>query len=68
MGIDGEYRGEIFQGVVFLHKNKIKCEIFNEKKSLLTKIISSVNLNLDGMGIKDKKFVYYGEFTGKSVF
>ena len=30
---------------IFLHKNKLKSEIFNENKSLLTKIFSSVNLN-----------------------
>ena len=32
-------------GVQLLHKNKLKSEIFNEKKSLLTKMFSSVNLN-----------------------
>ena len=32
-------------GVQFLHKDKRKSEIFNENKSLLTKIFSSVNLN-----------------------
>ena len=29
----------------FLHKDKLKSEIFNENKSLLTKMFSSVNLN-----------------------
>ena len=32
-------------GVQFLHKDKLKSEIFNENKSLLTKIFCSVNLN-----------------------
>ena len=32
-------------GVQFLHKDKLKSEIFNENKSLLTKMFSSVNLN-----------------------
>ena len=32
-------------GVQFLHKDKLKSEIFNENKCLLTKIFSSVNLN-----------------------
>ena len=51
----------------YLHKSKLKSEIFNERKSLLTKIFSSVNSDSefsyflkDGMGIKDKKLVYYG--------
>ena len=34
-----------FKGVQFLHKSKLKPEIFNEKKSLLTKIFPSVNVN-----------------------
>ena len=29
----------------FLHKDKLKSDIFNENKSLLTKIFSSVNSN-----------------------
>ena len=33
-------------GVQFLDKSKLKSEIFNEKKSVLTKIFSSANLNL----------------------
>ena len=49
MGVAGEDRVEIFQdrgeGVQFLHKNKLKSEIFNEKKSLLTEIFSSDNFN-----------------------
>ena len=48
MGIAGEDRGEIFQyggGVQFLHKDKLKSELFNENKSLLTKHFSSINLN-----------------------
>ena len=48
MGIAGKDRGEIFQygcGVQFLHKDKLKSELFNENKSLLTKHFSSVNLN-----------------------
>ena len=32
-------------GVDFLHKDELKSEIFNENKSLLTKMFSSVNLN-----------------------
>ena len=32
-------------GVQLLHKDKLKSEIFNENKSLLTKMFSSVNLN-----------------------
>ena len=35
-----------FRGVQFLDKSKLKSEIFNEKKSVLTKIFSSVTLNL----------------------
>ena len=50
MGVAGEDRGEIFQdggwrGVQFLHKDKLKSEIFNENKCLLIKMFSSVNLN-----------------------
>ena len=48
MGIAGKDRGEIFQyggGVQFLHKDKLKSELFNENKSLLTKHFSSINLN-----------------------
>ena len=49
MGVTGEDVDEIFQGVVvqFLHKNKIKSDIFNEKISFLTKMFSSFNLNSD---------------------
>ena len=50
-----------------LHKNKLKSEISNEKKSLLAKMFSSVNLNSEfsyfekmGWGLKLNKFVYYG--------
>ena len=32
-------------GVQFLHEDKLKSEIFNKNKGLLTKILSSVNLN-----------------------
>ena len=32
-------------GMQFLHKDELKSEIFNENKSLLTKMFSSVNLN-----------------------
>ena len=49
MGVAGQDRGKIFQdggeGVQFLHPDKLKSEIFNENKSLLTKMFSSVNLN-----------------------
>ena len=49
MEVAGEDGSEIFQdgggGVQFLHKDKLKSEIFNENKSLLTKMFSSVNLN-----------------------
>ena len=31
--------------VQFLHKNKLTSGMFNDKKCLLTKIFSSVNLN-----------------------
>ena len=49
MGVTGEDVDEIFQGVVvqFLHKNKIKSDIFNENISFLTKMFSSFNLNSD---------------------
>ena len=50
-----------------LYKNKLKSEISNEKKSLLAKMFSSVNLNSEfsyfvkmGWGLRLKKFVYYG--------
>ena len=49
MRVAGEDRGDIFHDgggrVQFLHKDKIKSEIFNEIKSLLTRMFSSVNLN-----------------------
>ena len=56
VGVAGEDGGEIFQDggeggegggglVQFLQKNKLKSEIFNKNKSLLTKMFSSVNLN-----------------------
>ena len=48
MGLATKDRVEIFQdgggGVQFLHKDKLKPEIFNENKSSLTKIFCSVNL------------------------
>ena len=51
MGLATKDRVEIFQdggggaGVQFLHKDKLKPEIFNENKSSLTKIFCSANLN-----------------------
>ena len=49
MRVAGEDRGDIFQDgggrVQFVHKDKLKSEIFNEIKSLLTKMFSTVNLN-----------------------
>ena len=51
----------------FLHKSKLKPEIFNKKKKLLRKMFSSVNLNLEfsyfykmGWELRIKKLVYYG--------
>ena len=48
MGVAGEDGGVIFSGrlvVQFLHENKLNSEIFNEKKSLLTRMFSSARLN-----------------------
>ena len=44
MGVTFFMEGERGLGVQFLHKSKLKSEIFKEKKSL-TKIVSAVNLN-----------------------
>ena len=47
MGV-AEEDGGVFSGglvVQFLHENKLNSEICNEKKSLLTKMFSSVRLN-----------------------
>ena len=59
----------------FLHKNKLKSEIFNKKKSLSTKIFSSVNLNSEFSVFKKmqwvlmiKKFVYYGDSLKNLIF
>ena len=38
----------------FLHKNKLKPEIFNENKRLLTKMY------MMGWGIRIKEIAYYG--------
>ena len=43
MGVAGEDGGEISQGECSFYIKK--SEIYNKKKSLLTKIFSSVNLN-----------------------
>ena len=50
----------------FLHKDKLKSEIFNKNKSLLTKMFSSVNLNSEfsyfykmGWRLRVKEIVYY---------
>ena len=51
----------------FLHKDKLKSEIFSENISLLSKMFSSVNLK-DGMGIKDKRNCILWGFTEKSDF
>ena len=53
--------------VQFLHKDKLKSEIFSENISLLSKMFSSVNLK-DGMGIKDKRNCILWGFTEKSDF
>ena len=59
--------GEVFQDgggrlVQFLPKVKLKSDMFNENKSLLIKMSSSVNLNSElrglGMGIKNEKKLY----------
>ena len=59
----------------YLHKSKLKSEIFNERKSLLTKNFSSVNSDSefsyflkDGMGIKDKKTCILWAFTENLIF
>ena len=66
-----------FSGVVvqFLHKNKLKSEIFNKKKRLSTKMFSSVNLNSEFGVFKKmqwvlmiKKFVYYGASLKNLIF
>ena len=51
----------------FLHKDKLKSEIFSENISLLSKMFSSVNLK-DGMEIKDKRNCILWGFTEKSDF
>ena len=33
-GVAGKERGNFFQGIAILQKNKLKSEIFNNKKSL----------------------------------
>ena len=47
MGVPGEAGGRSFRmevgGVQFLHRDKLKSEIFNENKSLLIKMFYSVN-------------------------
>ena len=59
----------------YLHKSKLKSEIFNERKSLLTKIFSSVNSDSefsyflkDGVGIKDKKTCILWGLTENLIF
>ena len=59
----------------YLHKSKLKSEIFNERKSLLIKIFSSVSSDSefsyflkDGMGIKDKKTCILWGFTENLIF
>ena len=46
-GCWGRWRCDFPGGLVvqFLHENKLNSEIFNENKSLLTKMFSSVSLN-----------------------
>ena len=66
MRVAGEDRGEVFQdggdGVQFLHKNKLKPEIFNENKSLLTKMY------MMGWGIRIKEIAYYGGSLKNLIF
>ena len=85
--IDGvaEKKGGLFfqGGSSFFIKNKLKSEIFNDQKSLLTKIILfsliTQNLNWEILtknlitfkrwhGVKDKKILILWEFTEKSNF
>ena len=56
-------------------KDKLKSEIFNENKNLLTKIFSSVNLNSEfsyfykmGWGLKIKEIAYYGGSLKNLIF
>ena len=78
MGVAGKDWGEIFQwgawGAVF-NENKLKSEIFNEKKCLLTKMFSSVSLNPEfnyfkkmGWGLRIKKIYILWGFIEKSDF
>ena len=65
-----EKGGDLFQGLQFLHINKLKSEIFNDKKGLNTKmffLVITKNLNWEILiknlvnfkrwdGVKDEKF------------
>ena len=66
-------------GCSFYIENKLKSEIFNNKKSLLTKMFFSAFLNCDILtknlvtfkrrnGVKDEKFEYYGGSLENLVF
>ena len=77
MEVAREDVGEVFQDgggrlVQFLPKDKLKSDMFNENKSLLIKMSSSVNLNSElrglGMGIKNEKNCILCAFTEKSNF
>ena len=66
-------------GCSFYIKNKLKSEIFNNKKGLLTKQFFSAFLNCDILaknlvtfkrrnGVKDEKFEYYGGSLENLIF
>ena len=78
MGVPGEAGGRSFRmevgGVQFLHRDKLKSEIFNENK-FINKNVFLCQLKLrtqlflkDGMRIKDKKNCILLGFTEKSDF
>ena len=71
----GKIGVRFFSGGHVFNENKLKSEIFNEKKCLLTKMFSSVSLNPEfnyfkkmGWGLRIKKFIYYGGSLKNLIF
>ena len=59
------FRGDFFQGGCNFHiKNKLKSEIFNDRKSLLAKIFSSVKTKDSNWEILPKNLVTFKREDG----
>ena len=59
-----EKGGDLFQGLQFLHINKLKSEIFNDKKGLYAKMFFSVTTKYLNWEILIKNLINFKRWNG----